>query len=173
MGDVTRAGEICEPECRVGRRFEKQHPCLGPEGGLDCLQIGRVDIREVELIFPQDALEQPVRTPVRLVGDHHVIAGLEHRHHRPGSRHSGGKRKRRSTVLDCCKVGFERAPGRVLRTPVFVALVAPQRLLHVGRGLIDRRDDCAGRRVWFLPRVDADSTESSVIAQLHDALTVL
>ena len=97
----------------------------------------------------------------------------EQRHHGAGGRHARGKRKRRPAVLDRREIGLERAPGRVLRPRVLVALVLAERLLHVGGRLIDRRDDGAGRGVGHLARVDADGAESRVVAQLHDDRRVL
>ena len=52
-------------------------------------------------------------------------------------------------------VALERHARRVLRAPVFEPLVLPEALLHVGRGLIDRRDDGAGRRIGLLAGMNA------------------
>ena len=59
---------------------------------------------------------------------------------------------------------LERRPRRILRAAVLVALVRPERLLHVGGGLINRRDDGAGRWVGLLARVHTDSAEPCVIS---------
>ena len=49
----------------------------------------------------------------------------------------------RPAPLDRRDVGFERRARRVLRPRVLVALVPAELVLHVGRGLEDRRDDRA------------------------------
>ena len=57
-------------------------------------------------------------------------------------------------VLERGEALLERRPRRVRDARVVVALVDADRLLHEGRGLVDRRDDRAGRRVGLLPVVD-------------------
>ena len=59
------------------------------------------------------------------------------------------------------------APRRVLRARVLEALVAAELFLDVGRGLEDRRDDGAGRRVGLLAGVDADSREARVCGEFQ------
>ena len=58
----------------------------------------------------------------------------------------GREGERRLAALDRGDVGLERGARRVLRPRVLVALVLAELLLHVGRGLEDRRDDRAGCR---------------------------
>ena len=94
--------------------------------------VGRVDVGEVELVLPQHALEQPVGSAVRVVGDDDVIAGLEERHDRALGRHARRKREPGLAVLDRRDIGLERRARRVLRARVLVALVNAKRLLHVG-----------------------------------------
>ena len=55
-------------------------------------------------------------------------------------------------VSSAVRVGLPRAA-------VLVALVLPDLVLHVGRGLVDRDDHRAGRRVRVLPRVDRQRLE--------------
>ena len=105
--DRTGSSEVGESQRRVRRRLEEQHPRVGADGGFDRLEIGRVDVGEIELILPQHALEQSIRAAVGIVGDDDVIAGLEERHHGAGRSHARGKRERGSTVLDRGKVGLE------------------------------------------------------------------
>ena len=54
-------------------------------------------------------------------------------------------------ALDGRDVGFERRARRVLRPRVLVTFVAAELVLHVGRGLEDRRDDRARCRVGLCP----------------------
>ena len=165
----ARGREVGEAQHRVGRRLEEQHLRVRAESPpRSAARSGRVDVGEVEPVLPQHALEQPVRAAVGVVGDHDVVAGLEQRHHGAGRRHARGERERGLAVLDGGDVALERRARRVLRARVFVALVTPECLLHVGRGLINRGDDGAGRRVRLLAGVDADGAEPRVVAQLHD-----
>ena len=73
-------------------------------------------------------------------------------------------------AFDRREVGLERQARRVLRARVLEALVLAERVLHVGRGLIDRRDDRAGRGVGLLAGVQADRGESRVRVELHDPI---
>src|SRR6478672_10180979 len=72
-------------------------------------------------------------------------------------------------MLDRGDVAFDREPRRVLRARVLEALVMADRFLHVGRRLIDRRDDRAGRRIRLLPGVDADGGEARTLGKFHVA----
>ena len=75
-------------------------------------------------------------------------------------------------ALDRREVRFERGARRVLRARVLEALVPAELVLHVGRGLIDRRDDRAGRRVGLLAGVNADGREARVVWKFHDGAVV-
>ena len=57
-------------------------------------------------------------------------------------------------VLERREALLERRSGRVRDARVVVALVDADGLLRVGRGLVDRGRDRAGRRVRLLPDVD-------------------
>ena len=75
--------------------------------------------------------------------------------------------KRRRPPSIAARLRFERRPRRVLRPRVLVALVLAERLLDVGRGLVDRRDDRAGRRIGLLAGVNADRAETRARRELH------
>ena len=70
-------------------------------------------------------------------------------------------------ALDRREVGLERHARRVLRAAVLEPLVLAESLLHVGRGLIDRRDDGAGRRIGLLAGMNADSAEARGVGEFH------
>src|SRR5206468_3182178 len=53
----------------------------------------------------------------------------------------------------------------VVRAGVLVALVMAERLLRIGRGLIDRHDDRAGGGVGLLPGVDGAGAEAGLGTQ--------
>src|SRR6266566_2119231 len=75
-------------------------------------------------------------------------------------------------ALDRGEVPLDREPRRILRPAVFVALVLAELVLDVGRRLVDRRDDGAGRGIGFLSGVQADRTEARVPSQLHERTTI-
>ncbi len=70
----------------------------------------------------------------------------------------------------CCRSSASRVGFCVRR--VLEALVLAERLLHVGRRLVDRRDDGAGRRIGLLAGVEADGAEPRVRCELHDPATI-
>ena len=114
-------------------------------------------------IARQHLVEQPERAAVRVVGDDDVVAGLEHR---ARSRRSPPCPTRtRTPALPpsiAAMLPFEREARRILRARVLVALVLAELVLHVGRRLVDRRDDGAGRGIGFLAGVQADGAEARV-----------
>ena len=126
-----------------------------------------VDVGEVQVVAPQHPLEQPERAAVGVVGDDDVVAGLEARGDGADGGHARGKREAGAARLQRGDVGLERGARRVLRARVFVALVLAERVLDVGRGLVDRRDDGAGRRVGLLAGVDAERGEARGGVEFH------
>ena len=67
-------------------------------------------------------------------------------------------------AFDRRQVALERHARRVLRAAVLEALVLAELLLHVGRRLVDRRDDGAGRRIRLLAGVQTDGAEPSAVS---------
>ncbi len=159
--------QVGEAQHRVGRRLEEQHPRLRGERGVDQVEPPRVDVGEVQVVSPQHPLEQPERAAVGVVGHHDVVARLEARGDGADGGHAGGKREAGAPGLEGGDVGLERRARRVLRARVFVALVLAERILDVGRRLVDRRDDGAGGRVGLLPGVDAERGEVRGSVEFH------
>jgi hypothetical protein len=126
-----------------------------------------VHVGERQLVLRQHLVEQPERAAVCVVGDDHVIAGLQHGRDGADRRHPRRERIGGLAVLDCGDVTLERRARRVLRPRVLVALVAAELFLNVGRRLVDRHDDRPRRRVGILAGVDADCREPGAIGQLH------
>ena len=165
---LRNGGQVGDAEHRVRRRLHEQHLGVGLEGGGGGVEVRRIDIAEVEPALAQHPLEEPVGAAVGVVGHHHVVAGLQQRHHGPRGGQARRERERRLAALHGGDVALERRARGVVRAPVLVALVNPEAVLHVGRGLIDRGDNGAGRRVRLLPRMDAHGVEPRVVPQLHD-----
>ena len=140
-------GDVGQPQHRVGRRLEEQHPRLRRDRGLDLIELRGVDVAERQPVARQHLVEQPERAAVGVVGDDDVIAGREQLGDRVDRRHARGEGEAGPAALDRREVGFERGARRVLRARVLVALVPAELLLHVGGRLVDRRDDRARRRV--------------------------
>ena len=101
-----------------------------------------------------------------------MVAALQHRRDGADGGHAGRERERRLPAFDRREIALERRARRILRARVLEALVLAELLLDVGRGLIDRRDDGAGRRIGLLAGVEADRGESCVRSELHDRSTL-
>ena len=172
MGEVGRGAEIRQPHHRIGRRLDEQHLGRRRHRPLDLVEVRGVDVGERELVAPQHLVEQPEGAAVGVVGDDHVVARLEHRRDRADRGHARGEGEPFLAGLDRCEVALERHPRRVLRPGILVALVFTQRLLDVGRGLVDRRDDRTGRGVRLLAGVEANGAETRAGCELHDPTTI-
>ena len=136
------------------------------------VEIRGVHVGEVELIFPQHPLEQPVGAAVGVVGDDDVIAGLQQRH--DGALAAMPEANANAALPPSMAA---RLPSSALRVGFCVRayskpLCSPERVLHVGGGLINRGDDGASGRVGLLARVDAQRAESRVISKFHDEYRV-
>ena len=121
-----------------------------------------VDVGEGDRRAGQHLVEEPERPAVGVPRDDHMVAGLEHRADRADRRHSGRKRERRLAAFDRRDVALERKARRILRARVLEALVDAELVLHVGGGLVDRRDDGAGGWIRLLAGVQADGAETRV-----------
>ena len=115
------------------------------DGRLDQVEARGIHVGEVEAELAAHALEETERAAVGVVADDEMVAGFEPRQDGVDGGHARGEGKRGRAALDRCEVGFERHAGGVLGAAVFESLVLAESLLHVGGGLIDRRDDGAGR----------------------------
>ena len=173
MRDLGGGRQVRQAHHRVRRRLDEQHLRLGRERRFDEIQLRRIHIAELERIPSQHALEQPERPAIGVVGDDDVIAGLEKGGNRGDSGHAGGEREGAAARLDGGEVGFERRPRRVLRPRVLVAFVLAKRVLDVGRGLKDRRDDGAGRRVGLLSGMNAQRREMHVFVEFHQRVVTI
>ena len=165
--DLARRREIGQPHHRVGRRLEQQEARRRLDRRRDRVHVARVHVARRDALPRQDLLEQAIGAAVGVVADDGVVADLEERGHGADGRHARGEGVAGRAALERGDVGLERGARRVLGAGVFVALVLAQRLLHVGRRLVDRRDDRACRRVGLLAGVDADRGEAGVGRELH------
>ncbi len=62
-------------------------------------------------------------------------------------------------IFQSRKTFFQGTSGRVVRTRIFVALMSARGALHIGRGLVNRRHDRAGMRVWLYAGMDGLGSE--------------
>ena len=93
-------------------------------------------------------VDQPVGAAVRVVGDHHVVAGVADRPQQGvlGSQ-PGGEREPALPLLQGRDVALERSAGGVAGAAVLVAAAHPaDTVLLVGGGGVDGRDHRAGHR---------------------------
>src|SRR5262249_49978109 len=111
------------------------------------------------------ALEQAIGTAIEVVRRHNVVAGRQRL-----EQCVGGSKPRREAdpvppALEGSQVALERESGRVVGAGVLVALVPPERLLGVGRGLIDRHHNGAGGGIGLLAGVDCPGAEPRALRE--------
>ena len=109
-----------------------------------------------------DPGEEPVRAAVRVVGDHHVVAGPADRPQQGvlGGQ-AAGEGQPDPAALQRGQALLERVPGRVAGAAVLVA--QPGRadgVLGVRAGLVDRWDHRAGPGLRLLAGVDGERLEA-------------
>ena len=143
------------------------------DGRLDQVELRGIDVGEVEPELAADPLEETERAAVGVVADDEVIAGFEPGQDRVDRGHARGEGERGRAALDGGEVGLERHARGILRAAVFEALVLAESLLHVGGGLIDRRDDGAGGRIGCLAGVNADRAEACGVVEFHSVSLLL
>ena len=173
VGELGGRRQVRQGEHGVGRRLDEQQLRRRLEGAGGRVEIAGVDVREVQPVPPQDALEVAIRAAVRVVGDDDVIARGEKGGDRRDGRHARGERERALAALNRRDVGFDGRARRVLRPRVLVALVLAEGILDVRGRLEDRGDDGAGRRIGLLAGVDATGGKARAIVECHGgAITI-
>ena len=129
-------------------------------------QLLRRRVREAVPLRLVDLGEHAVRTAVDVVHADDVVARVEQVHDRRRRTDARCERVPVCCVLERREALLERGAGRVARPRIVVALVHADAVLRKRRGLVDRGDHRAGRRVGLLARVDRPSLE------LHAAIVV-
>ncbi len=170
MREVGGRRKVRDRHHGVGGCLDEEQPGLGPDGALHGVEVGGVDVAERDLAALQHPVEQPEGAAIRVLGHDDVVAGRQLAGDRGDGGHAGRERTGCTAALDGCQIAFERAARRILRPRVLETLVPAELRLHVGRGLVNRCDDGAGRGVGLLPGVDADRAESSAAGQFHACL---
>ena len=174
MGHLGRRAQVREAHERVGRRLDVHHARLGAHRVGDALRVARVDVREGDAQMREELVEEAERAAVDVLAADHVIAGAAELHDRVEAAHPAREREAVARPFERGDVPLQRLPRGILAPGVLVALVLTQRVLDVGRRLVDRRHDGAGRRIGLLAGVDRAGTEASagegvVLDTRHDA----
>src|SRR5438132_457494 len=87
---------------------------------------------------PEEFWMRAVRPGVSSVlATHDVIAGRQQPHHGVERREPRAEGESMATTFECRDVALECLARRIPRAGILVALVAPEPVLHVRRGLID------------------------------------
>ena len=168
MGEGGGQRQVGQPHHRVARGLDEEHPRLRRERPLGGVEVAGVDVGEAHVVTAQDLVEQPEGAAVDVVRHHRVIAALQQRSDGIDGGHARCEREARLAVFNRREIAFERGAGRILGARVLEPFVPAKLLLHVGGGLINRRDDRAGGRVRFLTGMQANGLEPRVRFQFHD-----
>ncbi len=154
--DLGDPGDIGDRQQRVGRGLHPDQPGLRRDRRAHRVEIGQRDRGVHHAPCAEDLVDQPERAAVGVVGNHHVIAGTQHRPQRTvARRHAGTERATEAAVLDGGQCGLQRGPGRVAGAGVLEsAAQAADAVLGEGAAGVDRRVDRTGRRVGPVAGVD-------------------
>jgi hypothetical protein len=147
LGDGGHGFDIGDLEQRVGRGLDPEHLGLGPDRLAHGLGLGGIDVGESEAITRQHLVEVPRGAAVDVVRADHVIARGQQLHAGVDRRHAARIADPVFAALDRGQIVLQHLAGRVGRAGVVEAPVLADFLEHVGRGLVDRRHDGAGRGI--------------------------
>jgi hypothetical protein len=169
VGSVGQCLDVTEVEQRVGGGLD---PHQGGDTRLDrrphCVDV--THRRRIVLDPPRlgDLVEEPERSAVRIVGQHHVVPRTAQCADQGVlGRQSTREREAALALLDRRQCALERRPRRVGGAAVFIA--APQAsdtVLFVGRRREDRRDHRTRGGVRLIPGVDRAGVEAGLVAVL-------
>ena len=172
LGDLRQGLDVGQLHQRVGGGLDPQHPRLVGDRCLDCLQVGQVDIAEVQPHRPTThPLEQPPRAAVQVVAGDDVRPGVQQLQRRRGRRHARAEAEGLNPALQIGDAGLEGLARRVLAARILIALVHARAFLGIGRGGVDRRHHRARGRVGLLAGVDGAGRETLAVLQVGHGLT--
>ena len=148
VGDVGDRLDVGHDQARVGRRLEPHQPRALGDRGAHRVEIRRINRRDGEIEAREDAIQQAERAAVDIERDDDLVVRPQVRvQHRV----LGGEARREDrAVRDAFEIGedlFEPLARRIVGARIVEAQIDAGAFLLVGRGLIDRRDQRAGRRI--------------------------
>ena len=158
--DLRGGRDVDDVQRRVRRGLQPDEPRVLVEvlGEAVGDLVGREE-REAVALRLVDLREHPVDAAVDVVDGDDVVARREQVHERRGRPEPGRERAPVRGSLERGEALLQRGPRGVADPGVVVALVDADGLLHVGRGLVDRRRHGAGGRVRLLAVVDRAGLE--------------
>ena len=143
----------------VAQRLGVQQLGVVLDGGLDGVQVGRVDERGGKSLLGQRVLEQVQRSAVQVGGGHDVVAGGGDVLHGDGDGGGTGRHAQGThAALECGNAFLEGADRGVGQAAVDVAGLGQAEtagggggiLEHIGRGQVDRHGAGIGCRIGLL-----------------------
>ena len=155
VSGVRGLANVDDVQRRVGRRLDPDELDLVVEVGREVVvELGRGHVREAVALRLVDLGGHPVDAAVDIGDQNDALARVHEVHQRGRRAEPRAERDAVLRVLEARERDLERRAGRIGDARVVVALVHADRLLHVRGGLVDGRDDGAGRRVGLLPGMD-------------------
>ena len=145
---------------RVRRGLEPDHPRLLVQMRRQVL-VDLVVWHPVEDVALRlvDLREHPVDAAVDVVDRDDAVTWIDQMHQRRRRRQAGGEGNAVLGSFERGQARLERGPGWIRGPRVVVALVLANRVLKVGRRLVDRHRQGAGRRIGLLAGVDRAGLE--------------
>ena len=160
VGCLRRGGDVDHAEQGVRGRLDPDEADVVVEivGKARVELLGR-DVAEAVALGLVDLGGHAVDAAVDVPDQHDAVARIEQVHDRRRRREAGGEGDAVACALEARERDLERGASRVRGARVVVALVLADRLLHVGRGLVDGRDHRSGHRIGLLPDMDRTGLE--------------
>ncbi len=151
--------DVDDVQHRVGGALDPDHPRVRVEVVGEVRELRRRQVVEEIPLRLVDLRGHPVDAAVDVRDQDNAFAWVDEVHQRRRRAEAGGESDAVLRVLERGERHLQRRAGRVRDARVVVALVDADRFLHERRGLVDRRDDRAGRRVGLLAVVDRSGLE--------------
>ena len=91
MGNLADRRNIRQNHQRIAGRLDVHQLGVGPYRRFHRAQIAGVHILDLDAVAGDDAVEEPHRAGIHILGADQVIARVQHSHQRGDGRHAGGE----------------------------------------------------------------------------------
>jgi hypothetical protein len=160
---IRHAPDIDDLEIGVRRGLRPDETGLGPDGGVNCLQVAHVDQGVVDPVTADDPRHEAMRTAVGVVGKDDVVAGGQQVRDVLCSGQAAGVGKTPGCPFERGHHILQRGARWVVGAAVLVRAQIVDPLLHEGARLVDRGGDRARGGIRLLPGVDSARLESGLL----------
>ena len=156
---VRSRADVDHVQHGIRRRLDPDEARALVEVLAEIREVGRGQVVEDVALGLVHLRRHPVHAAVDVRDQNGTVARIDQVHDRRHGAEAGRERDAVLRRLQGCETGLERSARRVRDAGVVVALVFPDRVLDVRRGLVDRHRDGARGGIRLLAFVDRASLE--------------